>query len=310
MRPLPPSCPDTPQPGRRVLIDYYCQLWHLLRRLRSPGGRQVVNAKHTAAGRGAESGGLSALIDRWIYVFMAALFIATVLTGFIPSSLALIEDVTAGQRPPLPPILHAHAIVMGAWLLLLLGQTGLMASGHRSLHRQLGIAATVLVPAIFLVQVILIPTIYRGYWELAQAAPPGDAGQGADLLWFVEGILLAQIHIAVLFPVLVTFALRARRANPGFHKRMMILATVVLMPPATDRIAWLPTSLPGNPITIDLYMLVLLVPIFFWDLLRAHRVHSAYWVFLALSIPFIVAKQLLWDSSWWHATAPLLMGVG
>ena len=52
--------------------------------------------------------------DRWIYVFMAALFIATTLAGFIPDSLAKIAAVEAGQRAPFPPVLHLHAVLMGA----------------------------------------------------------------------------------------------------------------------------------------------------------------------------------------------------
>ncbi len=264
----------------------------------------------TVVGKDSEAGGLSTLIDRWIYVFMAALFMAAVLSGFIPTSLALIEEIDAGRRLPPPPILHAHAVVMGAWLLLLLSQTGLMATGHRTLHMQLGLAAMAIVPAMLLVQVILLPTIYTGYWELAQAAASGNEGPSSDLLWFVEGILLAQFQIASLFPILIVLALRTRRANPGFHKRMMILATALLMPPATDRIAWLPSSLPDNPMTIDLYMFILITPMFLWDMFRLRRVHSAYLVFLALNIPFIVAKQYFWDSAWWHETAPVLMGVG
>ena len=39
-------------------------------------------------------------IDRWIFVFMAAWFIAIVLAGFIPDSLMKIEMVRTGQRPP------------------------------------------------------------------------------------------------------------------------------------------------------------------------------------------------------------------
>jgi hypothetical protein len=45
-------------------------------------------------------------LDRWIFVFMAAWFIAIVLTGFIPDSLEKIAAVKAGERPPFPLVLH------------------------------------------------------------------------------------------------------------------------------------------------------------------------------------------------------------
>jgi hypothetical protein len=71
--------------------------------------------------------GLAALIDRWIFVFMAGLFVVVTLAGFVPSSIVKIAAVEAGQRPPFPLILHIHAVLMGSWLILLLGQTSLMA---------------------------------------------------------------------------------------------------------------------------------------------------------------------------------------
>ena len=59
-------------------------------------------------------------LDRWIFVFMAAWFIAIVLAGFVPSSIAKIELVRAGLRPPFPFMMHLHALLMGAFLVLLL----------------------------------------------------------------------------------------------------------------------------------------------------------------------------------------------
>ena len=59
-------------------------------------------------------------IDRWIYVFMAAWFIVIVLVGFIPDAMMKVAMVKAGARPPFPPILHVHAVLMGSFLLLLL----------------------------------------------------------------------------------------------------------------------------------------------------------------------------------------------
>src|SRR5690348_10054399 len=88
------------------------------------------------------------VIDRWIYVFTAASFIAIVLTGFIPDSLAKIAAVQAGVHPPFPIILHIYAILMGSFLLLLLGQTVLVASGNRHWHMQLGMAAVIVFPAL------------------------------------------------------------------------------------------------------------------------------------------------------------------
>jgi len=91
--------------------------------------------------RGQSGSPLARAIDRWIYVFTAASFIAIVLTGFIPDSIGKIAAVQAGDRPPFPLVLHMHAILMGSFLLVLLAQTTLAAIGRNDLHRRLGIAS-------------------------------------------------------------------------------------------------------------------------------------------------------------------------
>ena len=110
-------------------------------------------------------------IDRWIFVFMAAWFIAIVLAGFIPDSLIKIDAVRAGERPPFPLVLHAHAVLMGSFLLLLLAQAWQMATGRSAQHMRLGMVAMVLAPALVIVGFILAPTMYRMLWEAAPAAP-------------------------------------------------------------------------------------------------------------------------------------------
>src|SRR4051794_36264528 len=97
----------------------------------------------------------SPLIDRRLYVFMAAVFVAIALGGFIPDSMRKLAEISAGVRRPFSPFLHVHAVLMGSWLLLLLGQAMLMAMGRKSLHRALGLAALVLGPAVVAVMIVV-----------------------------------------------------------------------------------------------------------------------------------------------------------
>jgi len=97
-------------------------------------------------------------IDRWIFVLTAAWFILIVLTGFIPDSVMKVGMVRAGARPPFPLVMHLHAVAMGSFLLLLLTQTVLMATGRRDLHMRLGVLAFALVPVLVVVGSILAPT--------------------------------------------------------------------------------------------------------------------------------------------------------
>ena len=108
----------------------------------------------------------------------------------------------------------------------------------------------------------------------------------------------------------VRIALTARGRNAGIHKRMMFLATAMALPAGIDRIPWLPHSMPGSPLSVDLYTLAAIAPMLIWDVVRNRRLHEAYWIWLAVNIPFAVAVHGLWDTAWWHATAKQIMGVG
>lgn len=249
-------------------------------------------------------------IDKWIFVFMAGLFFVTTLAGFIPSSLSKIAAVSAGMRAPFPPILHLHAVLMGAWLTLLLTQTILMATGNRRFHMRLGLASMVLAPAIVLTGFFLVPTIYGQVWTAAHSPVGLESTELQGVLALVGNIALLQIRAGLLFALFVYLAIRARKTDPGFHKRMIILATVVPLPAAIDRIVWLPHSFPETPWSADLYVFAWVAPLFVWDLARTGRVHRAYKVWLWFVIPAAIAVNLLWGSAWWQETVPGLMGYG
>ncbi len=242
-------------------------------------------------------------------MFTAASFIAIVLAGFIPDSLAKIAAVEAGERPPFPLVLHLHAVLMGAFLLLLLAQTTLVATGRCGLHRQLGLMSIILVPALVVVGLILVPATYHGLWSAAQAAPPQARASIEQGIHIWENIMLLQIRIGILFPLFIIIALKARGVNAGLHKRMMILATAVPLPAGIDRIPWLPKTLPDSPLSADLYVLLAISPMFIWDIVRNRYVHRAYWIWLILCLPLTIAVHALWDTEWWHAAARHLMGV-
>jgi hypothetical protein len=248
-------------------------------------------------------------IDRWIFVAMATWFIAIVLTGFIPDALGKIAAVQAGKRPPFPLVMHVHAVVMGAFLLLLLAQATLMATGRCELHKRVGIAAFVFVPALVIVGSILAPTIYHMVWNLAQSGPADMRPVMQERVHELDNILLMQIRIGILFPLFMAIGLLARGVNAGLHKRMIFLATAIPLPAAIDRMTWLPTTLPASPVATDLWVLAAISPLFVWDIVRNRRVHEAYVIWLALYVPFALFVKLVWDTPWWHATARGIMGV-
>src|ERR1700722_10815526 len=185
---------------------------------------------------GSATGAAGRFADRWIFVLMAMIFVAVTLLGFIPDSVSFVGMVRAHILPPIPVALHFHAVLMGSWLLLLLAQSTLIASGRRTLHRQLGLLSLVLLPAIVVAGVFVV----RAQWQSLEdniLSPP--AGVPSVLIAQFKGqipnILLTQIRMLVVFSILVVWALLLRTSDSQTHKRLMFLATVIPLGAGTGR---------------------------------------------------------------------------
>ena len=248
-------------------------------------------------------------IDRWIFVGMAAWFIAIVLTGFIPDAMMKVALLKAGARAPFPAILHVHAVVMGSFLVLLLAQTWLMATGRKGLHMQLGVLGAVLAAVLVIVGFILAPTMYYQVWGGATFGPREVRKALAPVVPLLENILLLQMAAGTMFALFITIALRARGRDAGLHKRMMFLAIASPLGAAISRMTWLPTTMPASPLSINLFVLVALAPMFVWDVVRNRRVHKAYLIWFPVFVAVTTAVNLTWDKPWWHATAKAIMRV-
>jgi hypothetical protein len=255
-----------------------------------------------------ETSALARFADRWVYVFMAALFIITALAGFIPDSIALLTDVKAHARPPLPAVLHMHALLMGSWLVLLFAQTLLMATRRPSLHRKIGAIAVLLVPLILVTMVCLVRIGFEDV-AIASAVPGADQAGIRDMRLSVSSLLPEQARAAVFFGVFAAWGLWVRNRDSQAHKRLMVMATLMPLPAAIDRIDWLPSTMPASADSSSLYMLLWLLPVLLYDLLRRGRPHRVYVIGLLLNLPLPIASHFLAGSSWWIATAPRLVGL-
>lgn len=257
------------------------------------------------AGRSREG-----FVDRWIFVGTALLIIAVVLIGFIPSSLSLLERVANQERGPIPLVLHLHAIFMGSWLMLLLIQAWLMATHRADLHMKLGRVAVLLVPAMVVTGLFLVPASMQEIHARLDGAPPeAEAFLSGFLLPLLNNIMLMQIVAGLLFPLLVFLALHYRRRRPQTHKRLMVMATAVPLAAATDRIAFLPSTLPDNPMTMFIYPLLVLIPLLIWDLKNGGGLDRAWGIFIGLTIVTRGLVWMLWGSDWWSETGPRLVGI-
>ena len=126
-----------------------------------------------------------------------------------------------GRFPGADPLTHVHVGLMLAWFALLLLQPLLVLRGRRDLHRTLGKAGYVLVPAIVATAVLM------GRQKIATAPP--------DAFGFAAMVLFLGLGTSALFTVLWGLAMRHRR-DPALHARYMVATALTLLDPALARV--------------------------------------------------------------------------
>jgi hypothetical protein len=233
-------------------------------------------------------------LERLFHAGMAWLLVIVAVAGFAPRSLAIVS----GTMPSPPLVVHLHAAVMALWVGLLAVQATLSLVGRMDLHRKWGLASLVAAPLVLIMLVAI--TIIR---QNDAAGTPGAP--------IVNNILFVQIRSILLFPTFLVWALRTRHTDPQTHKRMMLLATLMLLDAAIARMDWLPYNhFPDSYLAVHLYLLLLLVPALLHDLIWLRRIHRA-WVWgLVLILPWVVAAEFVWGSDWWRGFGPKLVGAG
>ena len=244
-----------------------------------------------------------ALVDRWIFVFTAALITTAVLVGFVPDSLMKLGLLAENKRAPIPAMMHVHAVLMGSWMLLLLTQTTLMATGRKALHMQLGVIGMFLAPALVIVGVMLVQVNARTYLEWVATAPPELQAKADAQMQRSANIMLIQFRTGITFLALVWIALRARRSDSATHKRLLILATSVPLSAAFNRMTWLPSNMPDSPLLGEVWHLFLIAPMFSWEWYRHGALQRAYVIWAAWFVPGVVIITLAWNTPGWQSWA-------
>jgi uncharacterized membrane protein YozB (DUF420 family) len=156
-------------------------------------------------------------LEHAFYFGMALVLLALLAAGFSPTFYA--RDVSA--MGPLPSRVLVHGLAGTAWGVLFATQVALVATRRVAWHRRAGWAAAV-ATVVFVVSGVLVTAALErshGTEPLAWRAPHVFAN-GAPL---------------TVFALLVTAAIWQRR-HAARHKRLMLLAAVVLAPPAIGRL--------------------------------------------------------------------------
>jgi uncharacterized membrane protein YozB (DUF420 family) len=127
-----------------------------------------------------------------------------------------------GTRP-ITFMVHVHGLVMSAWVVLFGFQVLFVARHRVDWHRKLGVVGAVLAA------VVLVLGVYTIAQSVQRQIPRAEpAAFALDFVAF-DGLVLG------VFGVLVLMALLKRR-RPEWHRRLMLLAMISLLPPAFGRL--------------------------------------------------------------------------
>lgn len=202
---------------------------------------------------------------RTFYLAFAVMAVAAVGLGFsttyfIPGPLGTLN---------IPWIVHLHGWTAMAWVLLVVAQVMLVRTGRTRLHRQVGKAA---LPVAF---GVWASGIAVGVWVVGRDLP----SQGN----FAYEALSGTVTSLTMFLALALAAVLLRR-RPDWHKRLILLATIVVLWPAFFRFRHLMPFVPRPDLVLglllaDLPILIAAVR----DRLRWGRVHPA-WAYVGSAV--------------------------
>jgi hypothetical protein len=215
------------------------------------------------------------------YVVIAVIALMTTLAGF---SFTYFVPLTSGTFTG-RSMLHVHGIMYFAWLLLFILQPALVRAGNTQLHRQIGVAGFVL--AGFMV-IMGIAVAVTG----ARINSPGLIVGGLQAKQF----MLIPFTDMLLFTIFLAFSL-ANLKKYETHKRLMVLATLSLIPAAIGRI----TAMMGvtNPALIILATESLLVGVVLQELYATRKLHPAYkWGAALMLVVHLVRFPLAGSEAW------------
>ena len=218
---------------------------------------------------------------RRFYLGLSLFVMAIAFAGFWPTYFGPLLAGTVDK----PTVIHFHAAIYVGWLAIFVAQTAFAATRRVGLHVTLGrfaIGYGVLVIAM---------GVTVAFSMFALRVRSGNIEQAqASLL----GPLLDMAVFAPLFAAAIYY-----RRQPERHKRLMIVATTVLLIAAVARMPWLGT--PRNPWLVQLVWWAPILLAMGYDYARQRAVHAIYLLGLvvtALESPTI--RRLARETATWH----------
>lgn len=236
------------------------------------------------------------------YLGMAAVMAACAFVGFTPTFWA---PMTRGAFTS--PVITIHGLVSSTWVLFVVLQAWLVASGRIGRHRSVGLAG------ISLATLVVVFGVMAAMNQAQRAARVGALDAGL-------AFMILPIAQVVLFAILVAWAIATVR-RPDWHKRLLLVAMALVIDGAFGRLAVcygvfhgrmpVPAGMPSPPPPVDMGYRVdpfLLVPIAHDWRVRG-RPHAAY-LWGAGAVTLVRAlRPAISRTGAWHAVAAWILSL-
>src|SRR3954451_18402392 len=231
--------------------------------------------------------------DRNFFLIFLAVCWLGVLMGFQPAGA---KRLAGHADYPAPLILQIHALAFSAWLLLLTAQIGLIRARRPQLHMRLGLVALGLIP------LMAVSAFFSEvYSQRFRTAEPDE-----------RAFFIIAIFYVIAFTSLASSAIVARK-NPAAHKRLILLATTIIVGAAYGR--WWGTALynlfgdgyVGTLIYTYAGTSLLLAGALSYDWLTRGRLHPVYEVAVPAILAGEIATTIIYHSPAWVPIANFIV---
>ena len=203
----------------------------------------------------------------WIVLLMSFF----VFGGF---SLAALERYVTGDTTHMPPVVHLHGVVFISWMSLLTVQAFLINVKNVALHRSLGTFGIALGTAV----------LFTGALISLLGMSSGDTSGP-----FYYDLMYLSVMALLGFGFLFTLAIRQVR-KPENHRRLILFATIPLLPPGINRMYQVVLQLPYLPVLATyLTMAAIAAAILVYDWRTSGKVSKASMIGAAV----VFGQQLL-----------------
>ena len=226
-----------------------------------------------AVGAVSSDRGTSFELNGRFAVGMAVAMLAVNVIGFGPT----LYLRAAFDVPKIPFYLYAHGAVGTAWFVLVIAQARLIGTRQVRKHRKLGWLG------VGLAALLLMLGVYTSTHMVSRNAALGAVSEADIRLYGV--VTSADLAGFIIIPTLIALAILFRR-RIDVHMRLMLLATLEMLGPATTRIASWFGEIP-NPV-IPIVLLGFVAAMGIHDVRARGRVHPA----TALGTLFLLAVIL------------------